>query len=137
MNCTPTQTHAHTRTVGLEYEGDISTISASGVWDNSLLSARCSLSLRLALRPAYITEALKKSIHDSLCRHHNGRLYILGSREFLWYNIFDSWTREGMQRRRRKSGVEKKRDYKRRDLFFHVLLSGLLSNADISVVLRF
>lgn len=41
-----------------------------------------------------------------------------------------------MQRRRRKSGVEKKRDYKRRDLFFHVLLFGLLSNVDISVVLR-
>lgn len=79
----------------------------SDLQDNGFFSALCPVYVRLSLSWVYITEALYKSIHVSLCRRHNGTLYIYWTREFLQYNLFNSRTCEGVQRRRGTVGLKK------------------------------
>lgn len=79
----------------------------SDLQDNGFFSALCPVYVRLSLSWVYITEALYKSIHVSLCRRHNGTLYIYWTREFLQYNLFNSRTCEGVQRRRGIVGLNK------------------------------
>ncbi len=108
---THTHTHTHTFWRTLE-EFHTSVWSAlvrvqSDLQDNGFFSALCTVCVPLSLSWVYITEALYKSIHVSLCLRYNDTLYISCAREFLQYNLFNSRTCEGVQRSRRTAGLKK------------------------------
>lgn len=107
---------SHTLTVILEDARGISNINEkdlfrvqSDLQDNGVFSALCPIYERPPLSWVFITEALYKSIHVSLRRRHNATLYIYRAREFLQYNLFNSRTCEGVQRRRGTAGFKKKK----------------------------
>lgn len=109
--CESYHTHSHTHSVILEDSGGISNINVkyfgqSPVWPAGQCFLLCTLH-SLSLSWVYITEALYKSIHVSLCLHYNDTLYIYWAREFLSYNLFNSRTCEGVQRSRRTVGLKK------------------------------